>query len=32
VVDGNPLEDITLLLKAEAIPLIMQGGNLVKEG
>jgi imidazolonepropionase-like amidohydrolase len=32
VVDGNPLEDITLLLQAEAIPLIMQGGNLVKEG
>jgi imidazolonepropionase-like amidohydrolase len=32
VVDGNPVEDITLLLKAEAIPLIMQGGNLVKEG
>jgi imidazolonepropionase-like amidohydrolase len=32
VVDGNPLEDITLLLKAERIPLIMQGGNLVKEG
>jgi imidazolonepropionase-like amidohydrolase len=32
VVDGNPLEDISLLLKEERIPLIMQGGNLVKEG
>ena len=31
VVDGNPLEDINLLLKAERIPLVMQGGNLVKE-
>jgi len=31
VVDGNPLEDITLLLKAERISLIMQGGNVVKE-
>jgi imidazolonepropionase-like amidohydrolase len=30
VVDGNPLEDITLLLKAERMPLVMQGGNLVK--
>ena len=32
VVDGNPLEDMTLLLKAERISLIMQGGNLVKGG
>ncbi|MGD2126059.1 MAG: amidohydrolase family protein, partial [Desulfobacteraceae bacterium] len=31
VVEGNPLEDITRLLKSEDIPLIMQGGKLVKE-
>lgn len=30
VVEGNPVEDIDLLLKPEAIPLIMQGGKLVK--
>jgi len=30
VVEGNPLEDIGLLLKTEAIHLVMQGGKLVK--
>jgi len=30
VVDGNPLEDVGLLLNAEAICIIMQGGKLVK--
>jgi hypothetical protein len=30
VVDGNPLEEIGLLLKTEAIRLVMQGGKLVK--
>jgi imidazolonepropionase-like amidohydrolase len=30
VVEGNPLEDIGLLLKAEAISLVMQGGKIVK--
>jgi len=30
VVEGNPLEDIDILLKAEAIDLVMQGGKLVK--
>jgi len=30
VVDGNPLEDVGLLLKTEAIRLVMQGGELVK--
>lgn len=31
VVEGNPLEDIGLLVKTEAIRLVMQGGKLVKE-
>ena len=30
VVDGNPLEEIGLLLKTETIRLVMQGGKLVK--
>ncbi len=30
VVEGNPLEDVGLLLKPEAIRLVMQGGKLVK--
>jgi imidazolonepropionase-like amidohydrolase len=30
VVEGNPLEDIGLLLKAEAISVVMQGGKIVK--
>jgi imidazolonepropionase-like amidohydrolase len=30
VVKGNPLEDVSLLLNAEAIHLVMQGGKLVK--
>jgi imidazolonepropionase-like amidohydrolase len=30
VLDGNPLENISLLLKPEAVKLVMQGGNLVK--
>jgi len=30
VVDGNPLEEVGLLLKTEAIRLVMQGGKLVK--
>jgi imidazolonepropionase-like amidohydrolase len=30
VVDGNPPEDVGLLLKTEAIRLVMQGGKLVK--
>ncbi|MCK4471024.1 MAG: amidohydrolase family protein, partial [Anaerolineae bacterium] len=30
VVEGNPLEDIGLMLNAEAIHLVMQGGKLVK--
>lgn len=30
VVDGNPLDEVDLLLKTEAIRLIMQGGKLVK--
>ena len=30
VVDGNPLEDVGLLLNTEAIRLVMQGGKLVK--
>lgn len=30
VVKGNPLEDVGLLLKTEAIRLVMQGGKLVK--
>ncbi len=32
VVEGNPLEDIDLLMRAESIRLIMQGGRVVKEG
>jgi imidazolonepropionase-like amidohydrolase len=31
VVAGNPLEDIGILLKPEAIALVMQGGKVVKE-
>jgi imidazolonepropionase-like amidohydrolase len=31
VVDGNPLEDIGILLKPEAIALVMQGGRVVKD-
>jgi len=30
VVEGNPLEDVGILLNAEAIHLVMQGGKLVK--
>jgi len=30
VVDGNPLDEVGLLLKTEAIRLVMQGGKLVK--
>jgi imidazolonepropionase-like amidohydrolase len=30
VMDGNPLEDMGLLLKPEAIALVMQGGRVVK--
>ena len=30
LVEGDPLEDIGLLLSAEAIRLVMQGGKLVK--
>jgi len=30
VVDGNPLDEVSLLLKTEAIRLVMQGGKLVK--
>lgn len=30
VVEGNPLEDVGLLLKPEAIRLVMQGGQVVK--
>jgi imidazolonepropionase-like amidohydrolase len=30
VVDGNPLEEVGLLLKTEAIRMVMQGGKLVK--
>ena len=30
VVEGNPMEDIGLMLNAEAIHLVMQGGKLVK--
>ncbi|MCK4452608.1 MAG: amidohydrolase family protein, partial [Anaerolineae bacterium] len=30
VVEGNPMEDIGLMLNAEAIRLVMQGGKLVK--
>ena len=30
VVDGNPLEDVGLLLNGEAIRLVMHGGKLVK--
>jgi imidazolonepropionase-like amidohydrolase len=30
MVDGNPLEEVGLLLKTEAIRLVMQGGKLVK--
>ena len=30
VVDGNPLEDVSLLLNGEAIRLVMHGGKLVK--
>jgi len=30
VVEGNPLEEVGLLLKTEAIRLVMQGGKLVK--
>jgi imidazolonepropionase-like amidohydrolase len=29
MVEGNPLEDIELLLKRESIPLVMQGGKIV---
>ncbi len=32
VVEGNPLEDIDLLMRAESIRLVMQGGRVVKEG
>jgi imidazolonepropionase-like amidohydrolase len=31
VVDGKPLEDIGILLKPEAIALVMQGGKVVKD-
>jgi imidazolonepropionase-like amidohydrolase len=31
VMDGNPLEDIGILLKPEAIALVMQGGKVVKD-
>jgi len=30
VVEGNPLEEVGLLLETEAIRLVMQGGKLVK--
>jgi imidazolonepropionase-like amidohydrolase len=31
MVEGNPLEDITALLKPESVRLVMQGGRLVKD-
>jgi len=31
IVEGNPLEDITVLLKPESVRLVMQGGRLVKD-
>jgi len=30
VVEGNPLDDMEILLKPEAVMLVMQGGNIVK--
>ena len=30
VVEGNPLDDMEILLKAEAVTVVMQGGNVVK--
>jgi imidazolonepropionase-like amidohydrolase len=31
LVEGNPLEDIEILLKREPIRLVMQGGTVVKD-
>jgi imidazolonepropionase-like amidohydrolase len=31
VVQGNPLDDVGMLVSEEAVPLVMQGGKLVKE-
>jgi imidazolonepropionase-like amidohydrolase len=30
VVEGNPLDDMEILLKPEAVGMVMQGGNIVK--
>ena len=31
VVEGNPMEDVGMLLSEESVHLVMQGGKLVKE-
>ena len=31
VVEGNPMEDVKMLLSEESVHLVMQGGRLVKE-
>jgi imidazolonepropionase-like amidohydrolase len=31
VVQGNPMDDVKVLLSEEAVHLVMQGGKLVKE-